>query len=186
MYKPTLILIATLLITGCASPAAIDKMTVNPTLKAEPQSTRLKNNILVQSVAGGKSTNPLWISKVGNDGFKQALEDSLRNAALLSGSNASGEFALSAHLLALEQPIAGLDMTVTAAVEYTLSERSTQKVLYSKVISTPFTATFSDAAIGIIRMKVANEGAVRENIQKIINELMVLKLAPQTISINMQ
>lgn len=185
MYKSALIIPLTALLTACATPAAIDKMTVNPATKIAPQSAQLKNNIHVKSVSGGKSTNPLWVSKVGNDAFKQSLEDSLRNAMLLSEKE-SGEYTLTANLQALEQPVAGLDMTVTAAVEYILQERATQKVIYSKVISTPFTATFSDAALGFVRIKIANEGAIKQNIQTIINDLQALKLKSENISMQSQ
>lgn len=119
---------------------------------------------------------------MGNDGFKQALEESLRNAMLLSNSGQSSKYTLDAKLLSLDQPVAGLEMTVTAAVEYTLTERATQKVLYSEIISTPYTATFSDSAIGFIRIKIANEGGIHENIRSVIEALNQLKLSSDTIS----
>lgn len=181
MYKVVLVLTSALL-AGCASPAAIDKMTVKPATHSSLPNAQLKENVTIQSVSGGKSTNPLWVSKVGNDGFKQALEESLRNAMLLSNSGQSSKYTLDAKLLSLDQPVAGLDMTVTAAVEYTLTERATQKVLYSKIISTPYTATFSDSAIGFIRIKIANEGAIHENIRSVIEALNQLKLSSDNIS----
>lgn len=182
MYKPALLLTSALLV-GCASPAAIDKMTVKPSATPSLPNAQLKENVTVQSVSGGKSTNPLWVSKVGNDAFKQSLEDSLRPAMLLSPAAQTSKYALDAKLLSLDQPLAGLDMQVTAAVEYTLTERSTQKVIYSKIISTPYTATFSDSAIGFIRIKLANEGAIHENIRTVIEALNKLKLSNDNISV---
>jgi len=86
-------------------------------------------------------------------------------------------------LISLDQPFIGLDLKVTATVEYSLEERSTGKKVFTKTISTPFTATFSDAALAFERLKIANEGAVRENIEKIIDELLSLKISKQQVSV---
>jgi hypothetical protein len=83
---------------------------------------------------------------------------------------------LTAHLVKLEQPLIGLDMTVTATVTYTLIERSSGKTTWEKTLVTPYTAKFTDAFFAVERLKFANEGAARANIAQLISELSQLRL----------
>lgn len=173
-----------LALSGCATPARIDQMTAKriDTSKAAMK-TPLNNNLSVKSVSGGESTNPLWVSKVGDEDFRQALEQSLKAAMLLSSDQSNSSYLLSAKLISLDQPLMGFDLRVTATVEYSLQERATGATVFSKSISTPFTATFSDAALAFERLKIANEGAARENIEKVIDELLSLKIPRQQVSV---
>ena len=74
-------------------------------------------------------------------------------------------------------------MTVTMSVRYTLIESTTNKMIFSKLITSPYTATFSDAAMGVERLKIANEGSARENITTLVGELYQLDINSQTISL---
>ena len=67
-------------------------------------------------------------------------------------------------------------MTVTASINYVLTERASGKTVYTKTITLPYTAKFSDAFAGYERLRLANEGAARENIKQLIDELIALKL----------
>lgn len=177
-----ILLIATL--SGCATPARVDQMAAKKidTSKIAAEMP-LKNGLAVKSVSGGESTNPMWLSKVSDNDFRQALEQSLKTATLLASDQGNSLYVLDTRLISLDQPLIGLDLKVTAVVEYSLEERSSGKKVFSKQISTPFTATFSDAALAFERLKIANEGAVRENIEKIIDELLSLKISKQQVSV---
>lgn len=171
-------------LSGCATPARIDQMTAKKidTLKIVNE-TPLRNSLSLKGVSGGESTNPLWLSKVGSDDFKQALEQSLKTAMLLAADQSKGSYLLSTTLVSLNQPWVGLDLQVIATVEYSLEERATGRKVFSTTISTPYTATFSDAVLAFERLKIANEGAVRENIEKIIDELLLLNVSNQQVSV---
>jgi hypothetical protein len=41
-----------------------------------------------------------------------------------------------------------------------------------QTVLTPYTANFSDAFVGMGRLRLANEGAMRENIREIISRLV--------------
>ena len=56
-----------------------------------------------------------------NEDFQSALMDSLRNNGLLAEGNAP-RYILYAHLLDVHQPLVGLNMTVTAKVNYELAD----------------------------------------------------------------
>ncbi|MBW6494297.1 MAG: hypothetical protein K0B16_07030 [Burkholderiaceae bacterium] len=171
------LVLASVLAGGCAAPAATDSMTVFPaiaTVQSVPQA--LRANVAIRDVTGGSETNPAWVSKVGSGEFRDALEGSLRSAGMLAPNAQSGRFLLTAHLEKLDQPYFGFDMTVTATVAYNLSERATGKDVFKKSLATPFTAKVSDAIYAPTRLKLANEGAIRTNIQRLLDELARLSL----------
>lgn len=177
MTKRLLIILAVVLpafLTGCAAPARIDRMVAAAAPQQRVAQTPLRTNIAVREVSGGKETNPMWISNVGNSEFEQALEASLRDAGLLSAGKQAGKYTLIAHLENVQQPMMGISMTVTATVSYSLVERATGKEVINRRISLPFTASFDSAFVGTERLRLANEGAVRVNIAKLIEELFAL------------
>ena len=70
----------------------------------------------------------------------------------------------------------GFDMTVGSTVRYSLIETQTRKEVYARVIQINYTAKMSDAFIGSQRLKLANEGSVKTNIEALVNDLIALKL----------
>ncbi|HEY7987452.1 MAG TPA: hypothetical protein VIE17_11135 [Methylophilaceae bacterium] len=175
MAKYAYVVMLAVILSGCAAPAAVEKMTANHVdTTAIRADSPMKNGIAIRSVSGGTSTNPMWLSKVGDENFKQALQQSLQSSALLAPEGSNGNYALDVKLLSLEQPFAGLDLKVTATVEYVLQEISSGKQVLNTTITTPFTATFSDAAMAFVRLKIANEGAIRVNIEDFIKQLAVV------------
>lgn len=163
------------LISGCASPARIDQMAVSGQPSQRIAETPLRNNLAIKDVTGGKETNPMWKSNIGSAEFEQALEVSLRAVGLLADRQA-GNYTLTAHLESVDQPFIGLDMTVTASVSYVVSERATGKDVFKRTFAVPYTASFGDALLGVERLRLANEGAVRVNITQFIDELFRLKI----------
>jgi len=82
-------------LSGCATPARIDQMAAKriDTSKIAAEMP-LKNNLSLKSVSGGESTNPLWVSKVGDDDFRQALEQSLKTVMLLASDQSKSFYIL--------------------------------------------------------------------------------------------
>ena len=119
----------------------------------------------------------MWVSKVSDKDFKAALVRALRSAGLLSAEGASPRYQLDATLLSLEQPMFGLDLKVTCSVRYDLTDAATGKRVFGKTITTPFTATFSDSALAVARLRIANEGSVRKNLAELLDELLKLRPA---------
>lgn len=165
-----------LLLTGCAAPARIDQMTSTASPAQRVLQTPLRANVAVRDVTGGKETNPMWVSNVGSSEFEQALEASLRDAGLLAPGKQAGKYMLVAHLENLDQPFGGFNMTVTATVSYSLAERATGKEVLNRRVSLPYTASLSSAFVGTERLRIANEGAVKVNIAKLIDELFAMKI----------
>ena len=172
--KNILVILSVALLAGCATPAAVEQMSVS--LPITQTNSALKNSVGVKEVTGGRETNPMWTSQVSSDAFRRALEQSLENAGMFSKIVAGSKYQLTADLTRLDQPMMGFDMTVTSTVRYSLIETQTRKEVYAKVIQISYTAKMSDAFVGTQRLKLANEGAVKANIQGLINDLIALKL----------
>src|SRR3954471_23304445 len=119
--RATTIAMFVLVAGGCAAPARVDQMSI----KADQASTlatsapeSLRKAVAVRDVTGGKDTNPMWVSQVGTSEFEGALQESLKAVGLFNENRAGAAYAVIADLAKLDQPFIGLDLTVTASVNY--------------------------------------------------------------------
>lgn len=175
------LIITTLLILflfGCASPARVDKMvpTTDQVAANEPISKSLRESIIVTSVSGGEDTNPLWTSEIGNEEFKEALIQSLKNAGLYNAINSNSKYELIATLVEVQQPLFGLDLSVVTKAHYRLVDKKTRQSLLNEEIISSFTATVSDSFLAVERLRLANEGSAKANITQLIDKLYLLKI----------
>ncbi|HKD48764.1 MAG TPA: hypothetical protein VKB67_13845 [Rhizomicrobium sp.] len=156
-------------LTGCATAAKPEAMAVSALPAEKPFPQFLSHAMCIRNVTGGEKTNPLWVSKVDNDGFRSALGTSLDNAGL-SAPASSCSYPVDVNLLGLSQPAFGLSFTVTSHVNYKVYDSNAQPVVL-ETIDAPYTATVSDALIAIERMRLANEGAIRASIGQFFDKL---------------
>jgi hypothetical protein len=161
------IVIAATYLQGCASGATVTGMTSSKANAAAK--LRFPGNISVADAEGGKQTNPLWTSQVGSQEFEDALTGSLKNNGMLASGQ--GAYVLKPTLQRLQQPLFGMDFTVTADVLYVLKDAASGKDVMYETISSSHTATISDAVAGIKRLRLANEGAIRNNIDALLRRL---------------
>jgi len=171
MFAVTSLVLSAALLQGCATGATVAGMTSLQTAGAQ---SGLSDKIGLARAEGGKETNPLWTSQVDSASFEQALKDSLLANGLLAP--AAGAYVLKPSLVSLKQPLFGLDMTVTADVLYILREKSTGRDVLNETIHSSHTATVGDAFVGTTRLRLANEGAIRNNIELLLKRLRSLQL----------
>ena len=164
--------VAALALSACASPAKLENMVTSVTAGGQATPSDLVEAICVAKVTGGKKTNPLWTSEVDDAGFRAALEGSLRNSRLAASNADNCRYDLDATLLDLAQPIIGFHMTVTSNVNYSVLEPRSDNPYFLTTVTAPYTATVGDAFAGVTRLRLANEGSIRSNIQKFIDELL--------------
>jgi len=158
-------------LAACASGARTGAMTASVAPdQIVGDTSPVKKAIAVGIVTGGDDTNPLWTSQVSNANFKTALEDSLA-LSVLKG-DAGAPYTLNAKLVSLHQPFAGFDMTVTSTVEYSLLAAGKPAPVMQETVVTPYTANFGEAFVAGERLRLANEGAMRENIKEAIARLI--------------
>ncbi len=168
IYTKVLLLLAILLsFSSCAQKAKMENMTVKDIQHIQFDS-KFKNSINILKVEGGKETNPLWTPQINDEEFQKALIKSLRNSGLFSKN---AHYNLKVDIFKVEQPSYGLDLIVTITAKYTLIESKNHNIIFDKIITTPYTATFSNAFLAVKRLELANEGAAKKNIQTFLVEL---------------
>lgn len=162
-------------LSACAQPADTTRMVVPAT--GAPFPAPLQAAMCVRAVTGGEETNPLWISKVDDKGFRSALTASMRANGLLASADPC-PFPTDVNLLGLSQPVAGLDLTVTSHVNYKVHDAVGGPVVL-ETITAPYTAPFSEHFVAIVRLQRANEGSIRANIAAFFDRLRAWTPAAQ-------
>ena len=159
-------------LAACATPAEPNAMIVgrDPAARAFP--APFNDAICVRTVTGGQETNPLLMSQVDDRAFRTAFETSLRENGLYGFGGCS--YQADANLLSLQQQMFGLDLRVSALVNYRL-EGAGGALLLRETLGSAHTATFSDSPIAIVRLRLANEGAIRQSITDFFERLRELK-----------
>lgn len=171
-----LLIVAALALGGCATPANVANMTsMASASEVAGNQSAVKEQVVLSNVIGGEETNPLWTSEIDNESYAKAVRDSLRLAGLGAPLDGTGEYQLDVHLVSVDQPMFGISMTVTVVAEYKLYRTSDRALVWSDKYTTPFTAEFKDAALGMERLRLANEGSARANIKKLIDALLHLE-----------
>ena len=140
-------------------------MIAKPVIHQKPKNSALINNISIKEVKGGEETNPLWIPKVNNQNFKEAIARSLQQATLYQAAP-KAKYNLYVNLESLEQPALGFSFTVACKVHYKLLDAKTKLAIFDQHITSTYTAKVSDALYAPLRMKIANEGAAKANIEQ--------------------
>lgn len=170
--KSLLLVAMCLSLNACASGARSTNMVAAPDESFTiDSSNKYYKAISVQSVSGGKETNPMLMSKVDNTAFQEALELSLAQYGMLSDQK-PGAYTLDANLLALEQPVFGFTFNVDSVAQYNLKQTSNGAVIMDDTIKATGTAKVGDAFIGSERLRIANENAMKENIKAFINKIL--------------
>lgn len=158
------------LAAGCAQESRSQAMVADVQAGAIlAETSTLRNAVGVDAVSGGTETDPAWTSQVSTGAFRQALELSLKQHTMLGGQGAP--LNLTATIKDIDQPLIGVSMTVTATVQYTITDAAGQTT-FDETIATPYTAAFGDALLGAKRLQLANEGAVKANIKRFIDRVI--------------
>lgn len=165
---------------ACASGARSAQMTVSaatvtPVQAGEPGYRAFK----VTEVSGGSDTNPLWMSNVSTAQFKAALEGSLQAAGHLADPPETATHEISAQMLGLDRPAMGLDLTVESLVRYKATPIAGGSPVVDEQVNASGKAKFGDSLLAVERLRLANEAAIRVNIEQFIALLRErLKTAP--------
>lgn len=169
--KHTLAIVTCFYLAGCASGAQVENMLYQG--EAQEYAAEIKNNVTLSSVTGGKESNPAWTYEITDGVFSSSIIQSLLNEGLYS---IDGKYSLSVEMLETNKPSYSFDMTVATVVNYTLKEKSSGKVVLSKQVKAPYTATVADAFSGVERLKLANEGSGKKNIEQLMTLLSELNI----------
>ncbi|MDX2103444.1 MAG: hypothetical protein SF002_13005 [Alphaproteobacteria bacterium] len=170
------------LMTACAQPAREAGMVIGPVAESARLATTvpaLSSAVAVGQISGGSATNPMGMSQVDDATIRGALRASMTVHGILS-NDPNARYQIAGHLNELQQPFFGVDVTVTSNILWTLLDRISGAVVFREQVVTPYTARFSDAFVGVERLRLANEGAIKANLTKLFERLAVQPLTPQT------
>lgn len=168
-----LFMIATLVVGGCASAAKPEAMLARINVPVHQSQSDVNVTVI-----GGKETSKMWVSQISDQDFAQALQDSIMQSGLFRRAMGNGvaAFELQAFIVGLNQPMFGASMTVSMEVNYSLARMNPKEVIWQKAVTSTYTAPFSEAFVGATRLRKANEGAARKNIEQAITEISQLRL----------
>jgi hypothetical protein len=176
VYYTIIILISLNGIIGCSYRANVNSMIPgNYDLKQNhPHSI----NIIV---SGAEETDPevdLMMSMITNESFKEALKNSIVNSNLFSKvvDDTNSNYLLDVRIVNISRPAPGTSMHVKMIANWKLIETGINKEIWQDLIVTSHTAGAFAAFVGTKRMKMALEGAAKNNILKGIDSLSAIDL----------
>jgi ATP phosphoribosyltransferase regulatory subunit HisZ len=157
---------------GCATGAKPEAMVADKVAISHSSSSDV-----TVVVSGGKETSKLGASQVSDAAFAQALRDSITKSGLFkSVADTGGRYELSAFIGKVDQPMIGFSLTVKMEVSYTLIDTSSGKTVWSKNIASEHTAKTGEAFAAVERLRLANQGAAKANIEQAISEMSQVDL----------
>ncbi len=170
-----------LVLAGCGTPSQPLPMVVTPVDALQIRGwvpEAMKGQVALAPVQGGAETWRWWGSMVSAAALQQALEESLYAVGMRPVTpEPPARFELRAELVQLEQPrvpVAGV--TVGTAVQYTLTDRASGKVVYQRRIANTDDARLGEAVVSPSeRLRIANERALRANINLMLRDLVTLR-----------
>ena len=164
---------AAAVLTGCASPASRESM-------AAPTATVGKQYPYSVSVEakGGAQTEAMDSSNISDADFKAAIESSITQANLFKSvvQGKGGDYELTVTVTQLSKPIFGASFTVTMEAGWVLIKAADKTIVLRQVVTSQHTATMSDALVAVTRLRLAVEGAARNNITQGLQAIAALNL----------
>jgi hypothetical protein len=161
------------LLAGCATSANRDAMTAGgiSSAKKNPYSLSVKTG-------GGNETSAMGSSEISNDDLRAAIEKSVTQSALfkevVQGKN--GDYELSVTVARLGKPTFGASFTVDMEAGWSLIKASDKSVVMRKSITSSYTASMGDSLVGVTRLRLAVEGAARNNIKQGLEAIAAMNL----------
>jgi len=168
-------LILVFFIFSCSTMPRVAEM-VPETQDIEFKSTG--KSVKVGFASGGRDETAFSGSQINSRDMRKALIIAIEKSNLFSEVAQEGtkDYDVSFRIMSQDQPSFGIGMTVSLKVLYKLVNISTEDVVFEKLIISKFTAGMGDAFVGATRLKMANEGAVRENIHSFLKTISKLEL----------
>ena len=157
------------MLAACTSPPATSQGMTAVDPPAGKSNWVVKNAVAVGEVAGSRPTDASSPPAVAADVLRQALEQSLGEAGFLASSH-KPRYHLDAALQALDQPKFSIadDTTVTVRVQYRLIGPGTDA---QYTVTSNGTATFDESSMFGTRLHLADERALRANIETLLEKL---------------
>jgi hypothetical protein len=165
--------VAIVLLAGCASGAHKENMAAAPLATTK----KLPYSVYVEA-KGGAETGAMDSSNVSSADLKAAIEESITKSNLFKSvvQGKGGDYDLTVTVTQLDKPLFGGAFTVTLETGWALTKASDKSVVMRKAVRSSHTAQMSDSFVGVTRLRLALEGAVRNNIAQGLQAISELPL----------
>lgn len=160
-------------LAGCATATTFEGM-----VPAAPDIAKRHAQSVSVSVSGGRETDATGKPQISDAAFTQALTEAITRSQTFSSvlRGADGDYLLSVALISLDQPSFGFSFTVKMEAGWTLRRAAGGAVVWQESILSEHTATTSDAFAAVTRLRLATEGAARNNIAQGLSKISRLDL----------
>jgi hypothetical protein len=172
--KLLVLCICAALLGGCATGASHEGM-VPPTVTA----VKKHPHTVAVDVTGGQETDAMGKPQISNEAFAQALEQAISQSQVFSRvvKGGSGQnYRLSVVLVGLDQPSFGFSFTVKMEAGWTLKRADNGATVWQESVRSEYTAGAGDAFAGVVRLRMATEGAAKDNISQGLAKISQLNL----------
>jgi hypothetical protein len=162
-----------LTLSGCATATQTAAMVPKTEwhVRKNPQSVAIH-------VGGGSATSSMGASQIANEDFARAIQQAVIESGVFAKADIANpsDYRLDVQIARLQQPLFGASFNVVLETTWRLAKQSDQSVVWEKSVTSNFTATMGDALAGVTRLRLATEGAVRNNISDAITQIGALTL----------
>jgi hypothetical protein len=134
-----------------------------------------KHSATVSLDASNSTSAPL---KVNDDQLKDALKSAITKSQTFSQvvDGKGGRYLLTVNIVKLDQPSFGASMTVKMEAGWTLKRADSGATVWQEAISSTHTTGATESFVGVERVRLATEGAVRANISSGLAKIGQLNL----------
>ena len=166
-------LLVVLALGGCASPASYQGMVPPDFQAAKKHAATVK-----VAATGGRETQALGKSQISDADFAKALAEAITESRTFSKvvHDSGADYLLTVSIISIEQPSFGLSFQVKMEAGWTLKRVETDKVVWQESIVSEHTATPGDAFAAVKRLRLATEGAAKNNIAEGLSRISKLSL----------
>jgi hypothetical protein len=150
-------------LSGCATPATGAAMTVSGVEVA-----RQHQSTVAIDTQGGAETSSMGSSSISDSAFAEAIEASIIENRVFSQvvERDGADYVLGVSIISMDKPSFGFSFTVSMEAAWSLTDLTTNTAVMRESIVSTYTAGAGDAFVGTTRLRLAVEGAARENIRK--------------------
>ena len=100
---------------------------------------------------------------IKNEDLKLAVESAIISSQLFSGMGRNLNVSVS--VLSIKNPMFGMDLTAEARVRWQIVNADSKEEIFNAVFSSSHASTVGDHVVAVQRMKMANQEALRKNIE---------------------
>jgi len=171
LFGVAVVLLSSSMLGGCSTPSTALGMT--PTAI---KTTNKHTQSVALAVSGGKETNSTGKSQISDAAFAEAISNAITSSKVFSSviKGNGGDTILTVTIFNIDQPSFGLSFTVKMEAGWTLKRANTGAVIWQESIKSEHTATTSDAFVAAERLRLANEGAAKNNIAEALRKISEL------------